>query len=89
MTEEFVISVARNSLITALTASMPMLGFGLVVGLIISILQAVTQVHEMTLVFIPKILAVLLAFLVFLPWIMNILLRYTTEIFEKIPLVAS
>ena len=89
MTEEFVINIARTALLTALTAALPMLGFGLLVGLLISVLQAVTQVHEMTLVFIPKIIAVVAAFLLFLPWILNIVIRYATEIFQSIPKVAS
>jgi flagellar biosynthetic protein FliQ len=62
-----------------------MLIFGLVVGLLISILQAVTQIHEMTLTFIPKIVAVALAMLLFLPWIINMLVDFTTRLFGTIP----
>ena len=69
----------------ALITAAPMLGFGLLAGLVISILQAVTQVHEMTLTFIPKILAVMLALAVFLPWILNNMLQFTVRIFTNFP----
>ena len=63
MTQEFVIGLARQSIELTLLISFPMLGLGLAVGLVISIFQAVTQIQEMTLAFVPKIIAVLLALL--------------------------
>ncbi len=71
-------------LITFLIAA-PMLGFGLLVGLIVSIFQAVTQINEMTLTFIPKIIAVAVAFALFLPWIMNLLVNFTIQLIQRFP----
>ena len=85
MTTEWVLTLGREAIITALMVSAPMLLLGLLVGLTISIMQAVTQVHEMTLTFIPKILAVAMALLVFLPWIINQLVQFTTRLIMTIP----
>lgn len=84
MTPDFVIHIARQTMIVTLLMAAPMLGFGLLVGLIVSIFQAVTQVNEMTLSFIPKIIAVLLAFAVFLPWLLRTIMEFTTWIFTII-----
>jgi flagellar biosynthetic protein FliQ len=65
---------------------MPMLGLGLVVGLAVSIFQSVTSIQEMTLTFVPKILAVLLGLLFFLPWILDNMMSYTKTIIEKLPI---
>ncbi|MHB9027358.1 MAG: flagellar biosynthesis protein FliQ [Candidatus Latescibacterota bacterium] len=81
MNPDFAIHIARQAMIIILLLSAPMLGFGLIVGLIVSILQAVTQINEMTLSFIPKIVAVLLAFVLFLPWLMRTIMDFTTWIF--------
>ena len=67
-------------MLITLLLSAPMLGFGLIVGLIISILQALTQVNEMTLSFIPKIIAVVVAFAIFLPWLMRIIMDFTIRL---------
>ncbi|NMC44017.1 MAG: flagellar biosynthesis protein FliQ [candidate division Zixibacteria bacterium] len=85
MTPQYVLSLGREAITLTLLVSAPMLIFGLVVGLLISILQAVTQIHEMTLTFIPKIVAVALALLLFLPWIINIMVDFTTRLFGTIP----
>ncbi len=85
MTPEFVLTLGREAIMMTLMVSAPMLAFGLIVGLAISILQAVTQIHEMTLTFIPKIIAVAAALLIFLPWMINMLVDFTTRIFESIP----
>jgi len=58
---------------------------GLVVGLVISIFQAVTQVHEMTLAFVPKIIAVMLALLFAAPWMIDMLVSFTHNLFSNIP----
>jgi len=81
MTQEMVVAIGREALSVTLLISGPMLLFGLIVGLVISIFQAVTQIHEMTLTFVPKILAVALALLIFLPWMINI----ATDMFDLIP----
>ena len=85
MTPQFVLSLGREAIMMTLLVSAPMLAFGLIVGLAISILQAVTQIHEMTLTFIPKIIAVAVAMLIFMPWMINLIVDYTTRLFNSIP----
>lgn len=70
---------------TVLMVSAPMLAFGLVVGLTVAIFQAITQIHEMTLTFVPKIVAVAVALLVFLPWIISLVTGFTERLFGQIP----
>lgn len=84
MNPDFAIQVARQAMIITLLLSAPMLIFGLLVGLLISILQAVTQVNEMTLTFIPKIIAIMAAFIIFLPWLMRTIMDFTVWIFTLI-----
>jgi len=85
MTTQFVIGMAREAVEMTLLVSGPMLLAGLIVGLAVSIFQAVTQIQEMTLTFIPKILAVMAALLFFFPWIMEMLIAYTAKIIQTIP----
>ncbi len=85
MTQDFVIGLARQSIELTLLISMPMLGLGLIVGLIVSIFQAVTQIQEMTLTFVPKIIAVLLGLLAAFPWMMHKILDFTRGLIENIP----
>jgi len=85
MTPEFVISFAQEAIKTTLLVSMPLLGLGLVVGLAVSIFQAVTQIHEMTLSFVPKVLIVLVALLFFAGWMLDHLIHFTGTTLEQIP----
>jgi flagellar biosynthetic protein FliQ len=85
MTPQYVLSLGREAIMMTLMVSAPMLAFGLIIGLAISILQAVTQIHEMTLTFIPKIVAVAAALLIFLPWMINMLVDFTTRLLQSIP----
>jgi len=85
MTVEFVLGLGREAIMLVLMVAGPMLGFGLVVGLTIAIFQAVTQINEMTLTFIPKIVAVSSALLIFLPWMISIITDFTTRLFQLIP----
>ena len=89
MTTQFVLGLGRDAVLLTLLVAAPMLGFALVVGLVISVFQAATQIQEMTLTFIPKIVAVALALLLFLPWILAKLVGYTTALFNSIPLLTS
>ena len=89
MTEEFVIGLGREALLTALKVSAPVLVVSLVVGIVISAFQAVTQINESTLAFVPKLLAVAAAFLVALPWMIQLLVKYTTELFRSLPSLVS
>lgn len=85
MTPEFVIGFARQSIELALLISMPILGVGLAVGVVVSVIQAATQIQEMTLSFIPKVVSIFLAVLVSFPWIMDKMITFTREVFLNIP----
>lgn len=85
MTPEFIIGFARQSIELTLVIALPMLGVGLGIGVLVSILQAATQIQEMTLTFVPKIIAVFLALLVSFPWIMDKMITFTQEIFLNFP----
>ena len=88
MTEGMVLDLARNALTITLQLSAPILVFSLVSGLIISVFQAVTQINEMTLSFVPKIIAVIVASIIFGPWMLNSLLTYMTNLFVNLPSLA-
>jgi len=77
--------LAQEAIKITIYISLPMLGIGLVVGVLISLFQAVTQIQEMTLTFVPKILAVLLALLVFAHWILEQIMDFTIHLIEQIP----
>ncbi len=81
MTPELVLQLARRSFETTLLLSAPILIFSLVVGLVISIFQAVTSINEVTLTFVPKIVAVMVAMMIFFPWMMTYLCDFTREIY--------
>jgi flagellar biosynthesis protein FliQ len=85
MSIEFVTSFGREALVTVLLIASPLLGLALFTGVIISIFQAVTQIQEMTLTFVPKIIVVILALVVFGPWILRIMLNFTTTLFMNLP----
>jgi len=85
MTPEFVIDLGQRTIETALFLSAPLLISTLVIGLIISLLQAVTQINEATLSFLPKILAVAVTLVVFFPWMLSLIVGFTTNIFSNIP----
>jgi flagellar biosynthetic protein FliQ len=84
MTPELVLQLARRSFETALLLSAPLLIFSLVVGLAVSIFQAVTSVNEATLSFVPKIVAVMVAMIIFFPWMMSYMSDFTREIYGMI-----
>lgn len=88
MDTQFIVELARNSIMTTLLVSSPMLILALIVGLAISILQAITQIQEMTLTFIPKIIAVAVALVVFLPWMITTVVSFTNQLFALIPALA-
>lgn len=85
MSPDFIIGFARQSIELTLTIALPMLGIGLFVGVFISIIQAATQVQEMTLTFVPKILAIFIALLISFPWIMDKMVTFTRDLFLNIP----
>ena len=83
MTQDMAIQVGREALFMVMLVSAPMLGLGLIVGVVVSIFQATTQIQEQTLVFVPKIIATFVAILLFGPWILGMLVDYTREIFTS------
>ncbi len=85
MNPDLVGQIARDAIEITLYLSLPILGVGLVVGLLISLFQAVTQIQEATLVFVPKIIVVLLALLFLSPWMMRKMLSYTEQIIVNLP----
>jgi flagellar biosynthetic protein FliQ len=82
MTTDFVIYICRETLLTGIYILLPILGVTLVVGLTIGIFQAVTQIHEMTLTFVPKIALVGFVIFLLLPWFLELLMGFTSEIFN-------
>lgn len=86
MTPEFVVGFAQEAIKVTIMVAMPMLGLGLIVGLSVSIFMATTQIHEMTLTFVPKILAVMLGLLFFLNWILQQLMVFTQNCITQIPI---
>ena len=81
MSPQEVVSLGRESLYVALLLSAPMLGFGLLAGVLVSIFQAVTSIQEMT--FIPKILAVVAALLFFFPWMLTVWVDYAADLLSR------
>lgn len=84
MSPEYVISLAEKGVYTTLLISGPLLVLALVVGLIISVFQATTQIQEQTLAFVPKIVAVLVGLIFFGPWMLTHMLTYTHDIFNNL-----
>jgi flagellar biosynthetic protein FliQ len=89
MSHALVVDLARNAIMLALLIAGPMLIVAVIVGLTVSILQAVTQIQEQTLTFVPKLVAVSVVFLLALPWVMQLLIKYTTELFRSLPSLVS
>lgn len=85
MENEFAVEVVNQAIKVTLLLSAPMLIGALVVGVLISIFQAVTQINEQTLSFIPKILVIIAALVIFSPWMMETLVTYTQELITSIP----
>lgn len=84
MSENVILGLAKDALLTVLLVAGPMLGLGLVVGLLVSIFQATTQIQEQTLAFIPKILVILGAIILFGPWMLRVLLDFTNRLFSSL-----
>jgi len=86
MSQDLILEIFRSSLKTAVLIMSPILLATMVVGLVVSIFQAATQIHEMTLTFVPKILAVVVCLLVLFPWMLNLLTSFTINLFSNLPL---
>jgi flagellar biosynthesis protein FliQ len=87
MTVDFVIYIAREALVTCLYILTPILGTGLVIGLIVGIFQATTQINEMTLTFVPKIISVFLVIFILMPWFLDIMMSFMRVIFEQVAIM--
>ncbi len=85
MTIDAIVGLMAETIKITLLVSAPMLLVGLIVGVLISLFQAVTQIQEMTLVFVPKIVAVLVTLVAAMPWMMSLMITYTQNIFNNIP----
>ena len=84
MTQNDVLYLAKEALMAALMIGGPILGVSLLVGLLVSIFQAMTQIQEQTLTFIPKILAIALVMLLLGPWMLDVLTGYTSNLFHDL-----
>ncbi len=84
MTEVLVIKIMRESLMTILIVSAPILGVGMIVGLIVSIIQTTTSIQEQTLTFVPKIIAIFVTIILLGSWMIRVLINYTNNIFMLI-----
>jgi len=80
-----VLDLARNAVTLGLVLAAPLLAVALVVGLLVSVVQAVTSIQEQTLSFVPKLFAMALVFMLSLSWMLQSLMRYATELFRSLP----
>jgi len=80
MTEQFIIDIGREALFTTLKVAGPMLAAALLIGLAVSIFQAVTQINEMTMTFVPKIIGILITGLLVLPWVIGVMVGFTRKL---------
>ena len=85
MTQAFLDGLITQVMVVSLKLALPTLAAGLAIGLLVSVLQAVTQVQEMTLTFVPKIVAVAIIMLAAGPWMLNTLIAFTIELYAQIP----
>lgn len=84
MTEELILKLGQDAMRTTAIIASPMLVGALIIGLIISVLQAVTQINEATLTFIPKMVVIFLVIIVAGPWMLDVMSHYTIELYENI-----
>jgi flagellar biosynthetic protein FliQ len=85
MSGDLVVQLGQEALFIVMLVSAPMLGLGLIVGLLVSVFQATTSIQEQTLAFIPKIIAVFVAILIFGPWMLRIMVEYLTNVLVNLP----
>ena len=89
MNELVIMTIVKKALITGVTVGGPILIISLVVGLIISIFQATTQIQEQTLTFVPKLIAIILGLVLGGPWMLNKLVMLTNELFQSISTIVN
>lgn len=89
MNAQIVLTMGQEALLMLLMVSAPVLGAALVVGLLVSLFQAITQIHEATLAFVPKLIAVIAVFAIAGPWMLTMLVEYLRRTMEAIPLMVA
>lgn len=89
MSQDLVVQIMYQGIITLLMVSLPSIGIGLLVGLVISIFQAVTQIQEQTLTFVPKLVAVLLVIAFTSPWMIAMMIEFTRSLWTNIPMMVK
>lgn len=89
MTAQFVLTMGRDALTLLLMVALPVLGTVMAVGLMVSVFQAVTQIHEATLAFVPKLVAAVVVFAIAGPWMLSTLVDYLRRTIESIPTVVG
>ena len=89
MTDAAVISLAQDALLTAFLVSAPILGVSLAIGMLVSVFQAMTQINEVTMTFVPKIFGVFAVAALLGPWMVGTMVSYTQRLFVTLPLVAG
>ena len=85
MTDAAVVGIAKEAVLTILLVARPALGIGMLVGLLVSIFQATTQIQEQSLTFIPKIVAVLVSIVIFGPWMLRLLVDFAQRLLANLP----
>jgi flagellar biosynthetic protein FliQ len=85
MTESTLLDITRHAMIVALELSMPVLVVSLIVGMVVSLFQAITQIQEMTLTFVPKIIAVVLVVVLLGPWMLSLIVGFTSNMLGGVP----
>lgn len=85
MTEDVVLGIGREAIMVTVILAAPLLLSALVVGLVVSIIQAVTQINESTLTFIPKMITIVIVMIVLAPWMTQVITSYTTELITSLP----
>ena len=88
MSQDFAVQVLYQGIITVLLVSMPSVGVGLLVGFMISLFQAVTQIQEQTLTFVPKVISVMLVIAFTSPWVISMMVEFTNTLWNTIPSMA-
>ena len=86
MEPDLALDLGRQALMMMMMISLPLLGVALVVGVLVSIIQAVTQIQEMTLTFVPKIIVMALAAALLMPYLLQLMMEYATEMFGSMPI---
>lgn len=87
MAEELVFTIGNAALLVVLKVALPVLGAALLVGILVSVFQAVTQIHELTLAFVPKILVVIAIGALLGPWMVRVVLDFTRDLFWNLPVL--